>query len=351
MNTLRSSNTFLGELEIAIKNLYCLQSPLVVGVSGGADSTALLCGLVELRSKGCYSAEIIVAHGEHDLRSEAVGDREFVASLAQRLGLQFVCKKINVLDKKGSHGLGIEGRARELRYKFLEEVAYQAGSRCVAVAHTADDQAETILHRMLRGTGIAGMAGMSSARELCEGVAVIRPLLHMRKKIIHQWLGSIGQLWREDESNKDIQFSRNFLRHEIIKSCEEGAYPSATEAIVRLGSHAAGVSAALASAADVILENHVTRAGDGEIRMRLEPLRGLDAFLLHEVVAQLWRREDWPRRAMTAQHYSKVVNLIKDNSNKNTSFDLPSGIRAEYIASARPEITIRLQKAPARHHE
>ncbi|MEO1991575.1 MAG: tRNA lysidine(34) synthetase TilS [Pirellulales bacterium] len=347
MSTLGSSIMFLSELEAAMAVLHECDSPIVVGVSGGADSTALLLGLVELRSKDCHSAEIIIAHGEHDLRSEASGDREFVVSMAKRLELKCICQKINILDQKGSHGLGIEGRARELRYKFFENVAYQTGSRCVAVAHTADDQAETILHRILRGTGIAGVAGMSAARELCEGISIIRPLLHMRKEVIHEWLLSIGQSWREDESNTDIRFSRNFLRHEIIKSCEEGAYPSATEAIVRLGSHAAGVSAALASAADVILENHVTRADDGKIRIRLEPLRGLDPFLVHEVFAQLWRKENWPRRDMTMQHYKKLVGLIKDSSKKNTSFDLPSGIRAEYIASARPEITIRLQKAPA----
>ena len=151
-------------------------SPLLVGVSGGADSVALLLALAEVAPAG---ARIVVAHAEHDLRAAAAADREFVAALAERLGLEFIWRHVAVREADEGGGEGLEARARRLRYAFLEQAAGDRAARHVLVAHTADDQAETILHRILRGTGPAGLAGMRPARELCPGVALVRPLLQV----------------------------------------------------------------------------------------------------------------------------------------------------------------------------
>lgn len=296
-------------------------APSVVAVSGGADSTALLLGLVALAPP---SARLVVAHAEHDLRVTAAADREFVATLAARLGLPFVWRRLAVREA----GAGIEARARRLRYRFLADVAGEHGARHVLAAHTAEDQAETILHRILRGTGPAGLSGMAVARELCAGVALIRPLLAVRRSDVREYLAAEAEAWREDESNTDVRFARNFLRHEILARCAAGPYPAATAALGRLGRLAGRLAAALRGAAEHLLDAHARRRADGTIELRTAPLAALDPYLLAEVFAALWEREGWPRRDMTAAHYERLAALVRAADAAAAGItDYPGGVR------------------------
>jgi tRNA(Ile)-lysidine synthase len=280
--------------------------PIVVAVSGGADSVAMLVGLVRLGIP-----RLVVAHAEHDLRDEASADREFVGQLAMGFGLSWVWQPLAVQtrgDEAG--GEGLEARARRLRYAFLADVAKDAGARHVLVAHTADDQAETILHRILRGTGLTGLAGMRRARELCDGVALVRPLLDVSREAGRAFLCATHERWREDASNADTTHARNFLRHEVLPRCVAGAYPAAPAAIARLGSQAAAVAAAITSAAEHLLTMYAPRQSDGSVLLRTRELAGLDPHLVAEVFVALWRREGWPQRDMTAGHYAALAGLV-----------------------------------------
>ena len=309
-------------------------APAVVAVSGGGDSTALLLGLVALAPP---AARLVVAHAEHDLRAAAAADREFVATLAARLGLPFAWRRLAVRAADDEAGAGIEARARRLRYRFLEELAGEHGARHVLVAHTAEDQAETILHRILRGTGPAGLAGMAVARELCAGVALIRPLLAVGRSAVREYLVAEAEAWREDESNADVRFARNFLRHEILARCAAGPYPAAPAALVRLGRQAGQLAAALRSAAEHLLDAHARRRADGTIDLRTAPLVGLDPYLLAEMFAALWEREDWPRRDMTAAHYERLAALVAAVDAAAVGItDYPGGVR---VAAATGGIT------------
>jgi tRNA(Ile)-lysidine synthase len=216
----------------------------------------------------------------------------------------------------------------------------------VAVAHTADDQAETILHRILRGTGPAGVAGMAAARQLCEGVAIIRPLLAIRRQQVRDWLLANGQRWCEDATNRDIRYARNFLRHEIISRCVEGPYPAATDAIGRLGEQTAKLSTALASAAEYLLDRHVTRLPDGALVIDAAPLATLDHHLVAEVMASLWRREGWPRRDMTARHYARLVDMLRAvaAASESPRVELPGGIAV--TAADRRRLVVARQPIP-----
>ena len=305
-------------------------APAVVAVSGGADSTALVLGLVALAPP---QARLVVAHAEHDLRDTAGADREFVAALAGRLGLPCAWRRLCVRDAEEPAGEGIEARARRLRYRFLEDVARDHGARHVLVAHTADDQAETILHRVLRGTGPAGVAGMAAARELCDGVALVRPLLAVPRADVREFLAAAAEAWREDESNADVRFARNFLRHEILARCTAGPYPGATAALVRLGRQAGQLAAALRSAADSLLDAHARRRADGAIEVRTNGLAGLDPYLLAETFAALWERQDWPRRDMTAAHYERLAALVgTTDAAADGITDYPGGVRVTATA-------------------
>jgi len=301
--------------------------PAVVAVSGGADSVGLLIGLLAIAPAEARH-RLVVAHAEHDLRDAAAEDRAFVERLAAELGLELECRRLQVRDAD-DQGEGVEARARRLRYDFLEDVARSRGARQVVVGHTADDQAETVLHRLLRGTGLHGLAGMRAARELAPGVSLLRPLLGMRRSVIRDFLSRAGQTWREDESNLDRDYARNFLRHEILARCEAGPYPDASAAITRLAAQAATVSAAIRSAAELMLDTHTTRHADGSLVMRTQGLAAVNAHLAAELFAALWDREGWPQRDMTARHYASLATLLRDDS--PPAIDLPGGIHARRI--------------------
>lgn len=313
---------FLDRLAAALPAAGFWSMPVLVACSGGADSVALVLGLQRLAPP---AARLVVAHVEHDLRAAAAADREFVSRLAARLGLPFVWRRVAVAAAPGG-GEGLEARARRLRYAFLAEAALERGARHVVVAHTADDQAETILHRLLRGTGPAGLAGMAPARALCDGVALLRPLLHVPRECVRGFVAAEAEVWREDESNADVRHARNFLRHEILARCAAGPYPAATAALVRLGGQVGRLAAALRSAAENLLEIHARRHADGTVVLRTEGLVGLDRHLLAEVFVALWERQGWPRRDMTAGHYERLAEMAVEAAPLRVC-DLPGGIR------------------------
>jgi len=306
--------------------------PVILAVSGGVDSVAMLHAVRRCLPDG-LERRLVVAHAEHDLRGDASADREFVAELAGHLGVPFHWRRIDV--GHAAEGEGIEARARRLRYDFLRDTALDQGARYVLLAHTADDQAETILHRVLRGTGLSGLGGMRRARELCPGVSLLRPLLEMRRHEGMAYLEGLGLIWRDDATNADTRFSRNHLRHRVLPTCVEGPYPAAVESLVRLGRQASVVADALRSAADALLETHSTRRPDGTIEIQTTDLAGLDPHLVAEVFVALWRRERWPQRDMTAAHYEALASMVAaTRTTQNDSVvQLPSGVRATAVQS------------------
>lgn len=307
-------------------------APVVVAVSGGADSVGLLIGLDRLRPPGIPAARIIVAHARHDLRPEAAADARFVVALGEGLGATAVVGDVPVLAEGGGKGEGIEARARRGRRTFFKTLAREHGARVVLLAHTADDQAETVLHRALRGTGLGGLGGMAPAARLCDGVAVLRPLLHVPRSLVREALVAIGQEWREDATNADTRFARNFLRHEILPRCEAGPYPAAPAALVRLAGHAAAAAQAVTSAAERLLDVYGSRHADGRIVIQARRLAGLDARLVAELLVALWRREDWPQRDMAARHYEALAAMALEAADTcrrlPPPIELPGGIRA-----------------------
>lgn len=344
-----STSEFLGRVRQACVLESLRGGPIVVGVSGGADSVGLLHAVVhgDVLPPGRPQAArpIIVAHAEHDLRDEAADDRAFVVELASRMGVEVVTRRLACREAAGGSGEGIEATARRLRYSFLTEVAATAGARAVLVAHTAEDQAETILHALLRGTGLGGLAGMAASRELSEGIVLVRPLLGIDRASLRRYLGDVGQAWRDDATNTDTRFSRNFLRHEILARVEAGPYPAAAAAIRRLGRQAAEVAQAVASAAGMLLDDHGSRTPEGAFELDSKALASLDPHLLAEVFVAIWKRGEWPRRDMTARHYRQLAKLLIDSADgtadpSSLAADLPGGVRVMVAASGR----LRLQR-------
>ncbi len=197
---------------------------LAVAVSGGADSVALLCLLLELRAE--LGVVLSVAHVNHKLRGEeADEDERFVAKLARQHGLELhACEAPDNVKRSSGKGSGassgIEAAARELRYDFFRRLAREGRVTKIATAHTLDDQAETVLLRIFRGTGIRGLSGIHPRIVFEEqGQAfgeLVRPLLGFRRTTLQEFLRERGQSWREDSSNRDTAFLRNRVRHRLL---------------------------------------------------------------------------------------------------------------------------------------
>ena len=196
---------------------------VAAAVSGGADSVALLCLLLELRAE--LGIVLSVAHVNHKLRGEESDeDERFVAALARQFRLE-----LHVCAAPVEDGSGIEAAARELRYGFFRRLAKEGRVSKIATAHTLDDQAETVLLRIFRGTGIRGLSGIHPRIGFEEGGKehghtlgeVVRPLLGFRRAALVALLRERGQSWREDSSNRDIVFLRNRVRHRLLPMITE----------------------------------------------------------------------------------------------------------------------------------
>ena len=191
---------------------------VVVAVSGGADSVALLSLFLEVQSQ--FDLDLVVAHLNHNLRGKSSDeDQEFVRKLANLHGKRFICEQIP-LEAVATRNENLENWARERRYEFLSKAAEATGAQRVALGHTMSDQAETFLMRLLRGSGTVGLSGMSYRRN-----RFIRPLLSIERREILEYLKLRGLDWREDLSNMDTQFLRNRLRLEIIPTLEQRCNP------------------------------------------------------------------------------------------------------------------------------
>lgn len=220
--------------------------PVIVGVSGGADSVCLLHLLADLAQP--WHLALHVAHLDHNVRPDSAEDAVFVRALADGLGLPFHTRRLasKQIDEADNN---LEAGLRQLRYAFFADVAGSLAGRSdcrsvpqptIAVAHNADDQAETILMHVLRGSGLTGLAGMRPVSRLPnptgpEPLRLVRPLLDVPRTQILQYLDDHEISWREDPSNREMRFARNWLRHQILPELRK-LYPSLTQTLARLGS-------------------------------------------------------------------------------------------------------------------
>jgi tRNA(Ile)-lysidine synthase len=206
------------------RNLLKPGDRVAVAVSGGADSVALLRVLLELQTE--QGIVIVVAHFNHQLRrDDSDADERFVAGLAHEHDLQFFAGRADVRLHSLARKLSLEHAARDLRYRWLHELAGEQGLNAIATGHTLDDQAETVLMKFLRGAGTRGLAGIRPTMML-DDVPVVRPLLETSRLEIEHYLHSVEQPWREDHTNRDTHFTRNRIRHELLPLLERDYNPN-----------------------------------------------------------------------------------------------------------------------------
>jgi tRNA(Ile)-lysidine synthase len=272
---------------------------VLIAVSGGADSVALLDILRELGST--LGLALAAAHVHHGLRAEAEADADFVRRLCETLAVPFYLERATV--RRGPPWDGPEAEARRARYAALEGRALALGAHRIATGHHADDQAETVLMRLLQGAGPRGLAGIAAARG-----SFIRPLLEARRHEITAHLASRGLAWVEDATNRDSRFLRNRVRHEVLPFLARALGRSVVESLCH--------SAALCRAAVVDLERQarselgrVATRGPSGIVFPVEALLVLPEDLAAEMLflAAADLGETGPRRAAVARAMRRVL--------------------------------------------
>ena len=278
---------------------------VVVAVSGGPDSVALLDILYRLR--GDLDISLLVAHLNHKIRpGEAEEDARFVKGLAEGYGLPFVYGEEDVPRLASEEGMSIEEAAREARYNFLRRVAEEQGAAKVALGHNRDDVVETVLLNIIRGTGPDGLAGMSPVRE---GIFV-RPLLCCSREEIERYCQERGLSWRLDSSNLDTAYTRNRIRHVLLPLLEREFSPRIRERLLRLAELAGLDSEALNEAARRMVLSAASVA-EGKVALPLALIESAPEHLKGRIVRQAYLLTMGTLRDLDHVHVKAVLSLLR----------------------------------------
>jgi len=306
------------------------QAGWVVGVSGGPDSTLLVHALHGLIQKRGLSCRLHVAHLNHRLRgAESDEDERFVVRLAERLGLPAHVERQDVRQICAQTGGSLEEVARQQRYSMLERAALLTDSEYIAVAHHADDNAETILHRICRGTGLRGLAGISEVRSIRPGsrILLVRPLLGVRRATIEELCAACGLDTRTDSSNLVEGFTRNRIRNLILPLLREQLNPNVTEALLRLAAQARPIGDYMTGTAQQALESVLAAEPDRQIALSIPALRTRHRAIQAEIVRAAVRRLTDGAPGLDSVHINAVLHLI-DRAGSGREVHLPGPIVA-----------------------
>jgi tRNA(Ile)-lysidine synthase len=288
-----------------------------VAVSGGADSVALLRLLLELRAK--LGIVICMVHLNHQLRGRAAdADERFVAKLAKLHGLEFLVQRVNVATRATRNKLNLEDAARRARYELFASLVKQGKITRIATAHTADDQAETVLAHMLRGAGLAGIGGIHAVTG-----DVVRPLLGIRRAALRVYLKSAKQAWREDATNRDTTKLRARIRKKLIPLLEKQFQPATVEHLAALADFAREDDFFLEAAAQ-------SRCGLATKRSKtctIIPARELlgPSSICRRMVRCIVKDRKPLAGELGAKHVESVINLAASGEN-GKSLQLPGGV-------------------------
>ena len=260
-------------------------SAVVVAFSGGPDSLCLLETLADLTGSGRLDAGLVACHVDHLLRPCSGSDAEFCRNHAQSLGVPFGLRAEDVGALAAGEGLCLEDAARRVRYRILEEVADRAGARVVVTGHNLDDQAETVIMRILRGAGLTGLCGIRQTRPVSPGseIMLVRPLLEVSREKILSYLKERNIRCLTDETNTDTSYLRNRIRAHLLPLLEERYSPAIRGSRARLARSAGSAMEFLESEADRAFAENLLENSKDSVKLDLSGLRTSDPYMLYEI--------------------------------------------------------------------
>jgi len=286
---------------------------ILLAVSGGADSTALLYAMHALKAEGLLSAELLCAHINHKLRgSESDSDEQFAAAQADALNLPMTAKRLDVREFARQSKLSIETAARKLRIESLLEIAKAGSCTSIATAHHKNDNAETILQRLLRGTGFRGLAGIWPVRTFADTTRFVRPLLCVRRDEITDYLRKRNLSWREDRTNIDCTYKRNFIRHELLPQLQQDCAGSIVEQLSQLAELSRKFYGRVFTCAEQAWPK-LARTIESTIALNLQGLLAEPAPVRTELIRRALTGIGCGEKNLTQQHYDRLLNLAEQN--------------------------------------
>jgi tRNA(Ile)-lysidine synthase len=293
---------------------------ILVAVSGGMDSVSLLHVLMALRER--LDIELTVCHLNHSLRGEeSLRDEEFARRLASDLGLAFEVRREDVKsiarERKGS----LQEVARAARYAFFEETAQRVGAEKVALGHTNDDNAETVLMRFIKGSSITGLRGIPPLRG-----RYIRPLIETERRAVEEFIKDKGIRYVEDSSNRTMNYLRNRIRGELIPFIEERYNPNLRETLNRMASVIARDDDYLTSQAERMRHDVVVERGEGKVILDGVRLAALpDALMLRLFIMEMVQLYEYTVD-IASNHLESMAGVVRGAA-PNASINLPGGLR------------------------
>ncbi len=307
-------------------------------VSGGADSMALLYLARDLRRLGLL-ADCLCVHFNHQLRGAAADqDQAFVRQQAEKLSIRSIVRTLPVQALARENRLSVETAARELRWRACAQLAREHGCSAIATGHQKDDNAETVLDRISRGTGFRGLAGIwpSRSREACR---IVRPLLCVTREEIRQSLASRGIAWREDPTNADCRIRRNFIRHRVLPHLQETSEKPLLEALDKLSSTCRRHHQHTCEQAGMLRPQALSHRESG-VHLDASRLAGRPPWVRLELIRQALHLAGCGERNLTQGHYKRLLELL-DGEGGTHSVNLPAMLRASRLRETLTIVPVR----------
>ena len=321
--------TLLEQIELTNRerSLFKKNESLVLGVSGGPDSMALLALLAKLRKK--YRLKLYIAHLNHGLlKRESRQYQDLVRKISEKLGIPFYCKRVELKKLAKANKRSIEEMGRMERYRFFEEIARKTRAQKIVTAHTLDDQAETMLLRLLRGTGLKGLIGIPYKRTHGQ-FEIIRPLLSCEKKTILLFLKENRTPYLNDKTNRDTIFTRNRVRHQLLPTLQKFYNPQIKQSLASLQS--------ICSEAQDYME-HASRSAfrscgilaskNGKTLLKIKVLRKLHPAIAREVFLKAVAQVKGDVKKISHAHISAVMGILTSKE-KELECHLPDLVLAK----------------------
>lgn len=295
---------------------------VVAAVSGGADSMALASVLHALGEEQRF--RVAAAYLDHGMRK--MNERAFVESFALDLGIPFYSGRVDVPALAKASGDSLEEAARRARYAFLHDVGEQLGATHIATGHTQDDQAETVMMRVLRGTGVRGLAGIPVRRG-----RIVRPLLCLNREDTVAYCRALEIEFVEDPTNHDTRFLRNRIRHELLPLLDANYLGGVRGNLLRLAENAQDVVKSVRERTQPLIAQNLKRGADDEWVLNFTKIAKLDATALFVLFGDLFTSEVGCDEDLSRANYEDLMRLIRDARGSGKALDLPGvSVKREY---------------------
>jgi len=309
---------------IKANRLFEKADSFLLAVSGGADSTALLYAMWTLKNANILNADIVCAHINHQLRgADADLDEDFVISQARDLNIPITTKRLDVRGFARENKLSIETAARKLRIESLLDIAEANNCKHIATAHHKNDNAETILQRLVRGTGFRGLGGIWPMRIFTDDIRLVRPLLCVSRDDIIEYIRKRNLKWRQDHTNADCAYRRNFIRHRLLPALQEDCNGSVVQELSELADSARKFYSLVCNCSDKAW-TELAGLSRNKVILNLDMFLTLPPAVQVELIRRSLTALGSGERNLTQRHYERILKLARRQVS-NKKIELPHG--------------------------